>query len=303
MASSLLNAGRQVGAAIGLAVLGTVAWTVVANGARAHAAAGPTPGRRVAPGGLPARAGGRLRPCLPGRRGDRRAPPGDRDRRDPRPPRGPGRPASRDAVPGRAAGRRLCCRAWRVPRRTSRSRRSPRSTGPRWKASSARPGPRTGAGACTGASAPATGTGRGRTTRATSGGSPRSGRPPGLLAFDGAAAVGWCELAPRADLGWLAQARYLQPADDLPVWSVPCFYVRRTHRRQGVMGALIAAAVAAAAAAGAPALEAYPVDTAVPGHSGNLFPGDGLGVRPPRLRGRGPAQARPPGHAPDPGRA
>ena len=45
VASSLLNAGRQVGAAIGLAVLGTVAWTVVANGARAHAAAGRRPGR------------------------------------------------------------------------------------------------------------------------------------------------------------------------------------------------------------------------------------------------------------------
>jgi MFS family permease len=45
VASSLLNAGRQVGAAIGLAVLGTVAWTVAANGARAaraHPAAGPT---------------------------------------------------------------------------------------------------------------------------------------------------------------------------------------------------------------------------------------------------------------------
>jgi EmrB/QacA subfamily drug resistance transporter len=40
VAASLLNAGRQVGAAIGLAVLGTVAWTVVANGARAHVAAG-----------------------------------------------------------------------------------------------------------------------------------------------------------------------------------------------------------------------------------------------------------------------
>jgi EmrB/QacA subfamily drug resistance transporter len=37
VASSLLNAGRQVGASIGLAVLGTVAWTVVANGARAAA--------------------------------------------------------------------------------------------------------------------------------------------------------------------------------------------------------------------------------------------------------------------------
>ena len=43
VASSLLNAGRQVGAAIGLAVLGTVAWTVAA-----HAAAGPTTRSAVA---------------------------------------------------------------------------------------------------------------------------------------------------------------------------------------------------------------------------------------------------------------
>ena len=58
VASSLLNAGRQVGAAIGLAVLGTVAWTVAAHGARAHgarahgarahAAAGPTTRSAVA---------------------------------------------------------------------------------------------------------------------------------------------------------------------------------------------------------------------------------------------------------------
>ncbi|HEY1919247.1 MAG TPA: MFS transporter [Streptosporangiaceae bacterium] len=37
-AASLLNAGRQVGGSIGLAVLGTVAWTVVANSAHAGAA-------------------------------------------------------------------------------------------------------------------------------------------------------------------------------------------------------------------------------------------------------------------------
>jgi len=48
VASSLLNAGRQIGAAIGLAVLGTVAWTVVAHGARAHAAAGPATRTAVA---------------------------------------------------------------------------------------------------------------------------------------------------------------------------------------------------------------------------------------------------------------
>jgi GNAT superfamily N-acetyltransferase len=100
-----------------------------------------------------------------------------------------------------------------------------------------------------------------------------SDQAPGLLAFDGDLAVGWCELAPRADLAWLGHSRFLTPVDDLPVWSLPCFYVRRTHRGQGVMDALIEAAVPAAAAAGAPALEAYPVDTAVPGHTTNLFPG------------------------------
>jgi GNAT superfamily N-acetyltransferase len=100
-----------------------------------------------------------------------------------------------------------------------------------------------------------------------------AGPSPGLVALAGDVATGWCELAPRADLHWLARARYLQPVDDLPVWSLPCFYVRRTHRGRGVMSALIEAALPAAAAAGAPALEAYPVDTEVPGHSRNLFPG------------------------------
>jgi GNAT superfamily N-acetyltransferase len=100
-----------------------------------------------------------------------------------------------------------------------------------------------------------------------------SGQPPGLLAFDGDTAAGWCELAPRSDLGWLAHARHLQPVDDLPVWSVPCFYIRRAYRGRGVTGALIEAAVPAATAAGAPALEAYPVDTAAPAHTGKLFTG------------------------------
>jgi GNAT superfamily N-acetyltransferase len=75
-----------------------------------------------------------------------------------------------------------------------------------------------------------------------------SGRSPGLLAFAGDLAVGWCELAPRAELAWLARARYLQPPDDLGVWSIPCFFVRRAYRHRGVVEALIEAAAAAAAA-------------------------------------------------------
>src|SRR4029077_6640219 len=100
-----------------------------------------------------------------------------------------------------------------------------------------------------------------------------SGPPPGLLAVDGAGAGGGAGRAPRAELAWLARSRYLGPVDDLPVWSVPCFYVRSSHRGGGVMDTLIEAALPVAAAAGAPALEAYPVDTSVPSHTGNLFPG------------------------------
>lgn len=100
-----------------------------------------------------------------------------------------------------------------------------------------------------------------------------SGQSPGLLAFAGETAVGWCSVAARSDLKWLAQARYLQPVDDLPVWSIPCFFVRRANRNQGVTGALIDAAVNVAFAAGAPVVEAYPIDTTVEGHTRNLFPG------------------------------
>jgi GNAT superfamily N-acetyltransferase len=101
----------------------------------------------------------------------------------------------------------------------------------------------------------------------------KHGPPPGLLAFDGERAVGWCQLTPRDDLPWLNRARPLQCVDDVPVWSISCFYVRRGYRRQGIMSALIKAAVKAAKRANAPALEAYPVDTVRPESTSNVFTG------------------------------
>jgi GNAT superfamily N-acetyltransferase len=101
----------------------------------------------------------------------------------------------------------------------------------------------------------------------------KQGPPPGLLAFHGELAVGWCQLTPRKDLSWLNRKQPLQPADDVPVWAVSCFYIRRGYRRQGVMAALIVEALKAAERAHAPALEAYPVDTGVPGSSRNVFTG------------------------------
>jgi hypothetical protein len=48
VASSLLNTGQQVGGSIGLAILGTVAWTAVANSIRAQATAAAAAARHHA---------------------------------------------------------------------------------------------------------------------------------------------------------------------------------------------------------------------------------------------------------------
>jgi GNAT superfamily N-acetyltransferase len=71
----------------------------------------------------------------------------------------------------------------------------------------------------------------------------KSGPPPGLLAFDGDLVVGWCQLTPRADLPWLDRTWRLKRVDDVPVWSLSCFYVRKGYRKRGVTSALIAAAL------------------------------------------------------------
>jgi predicted GNAT family acetyltransferase len=100
-----------------------------------------------------------------------------------------------------------------------------------------------------------------------------SGRPPGLVAFSGAACVGWCQVAPRPEFSWLARRGVLPAPDDGPAWAISCFYTRRSHRGQGVSDALIVAAIETATAAQATTLQACPVDTSAAGHTRNLFPG------------------------------
>jgi GNAT superfamily N-acetyltransferase len=86
------------------------------------------------------------------------------------------------------------------------------------------------------------------------------GPPPGLLAFDGALAVGWCQLTPRSALPWIDRTWRLKRVDEIPVWSLSCLYVRIGYRKRGVTSRLIEAALKAAKRARAPALEAYPLD-------------------------------------------
>ena len=48
----------------------------------------------------------------------------------------------------------------------------------------------------------------------------KKGPPPGLLAYAGREAVGWCAIAPRESYPRLARSKVLAPVDDSPVWSV-----------------------------------------------------------------------------------
>src|SRR5262249_23503319 len=83
----------------------------------------------------------------------------------------------------------------------------------------------------------------------------KRGPPPGLLAFDGDVAVGWCQLTPRSALPWLDRVWRLKRVDDVPVWSLSCFYVRKGYRKRGVTSALIRAALNVARRAKAPMVE------------------------------------------------
>lgn len=100
----------------------------------------------------------------------------------------------------------------------------------------------------------------------------KRGPPPGLIAFDGDIAVGWCQLTPRDAIPILDRTWRLKRVDEVPVWSISCLYVRPPYRRRGVTSQLIAAALKAAKRAGAPALEAYPFDANVsPSASGSGY--------------------------------
>jgi GNAT superfamily N-acetyltransferase len=88
----------------------------------------------------------------------------------------------------------------------------------------------------------------------------RSGAVPGILAYVDGAPVGWCAVEPREAFPRLAGSRNLRPVDDTPVWSVPCFFVARAYRRQGLTPKLLEAAASHARAQGARVLEGYPIE-------------------------------------------
>jgi GNAT superfamily N-acetyltransferase len=102
----------------------------------------------------------------------------------------------------------------------------------------------------------------------------RSGEPPGILAYEGGRPVGWCAVGPREAFPRLDGSRLLKRVDDEPVWCVPCLFVARERRRQGVSAALVRAAVRYVASRGGRVVEAYPKDAA--GEQADAFVWTGL---------------------------
>lgn len=84
--------------------------------------------------------------------------------------------------------------------------------------------------------------------------------PPGLLAYDGDKAVGWCAVARREQYSRFERSRVLKPVDDQPVWAITCFYTAKGYRRMGVTRRLVEAAIEYVRSRGGKILEAYPVD-------------------------------------------
>src|SRR5262249_31942870 len=90
-----------------------------------------------------------------------------------------------------------------------------------------------------------------------------TGKPVGLIAYDGDEPVGWGSIARREtyrNLGGPAA----EPGES--IWALACFFVPRRLRGQGMTARLVAGAVDHARASGATIVEAYPVAEGAPSY-------------------------------------
>jgi len=88
----------------------------------------------------------------------------------------------------------------------------------------------------------------------------RRDSPVGVLAYVDHDPVGWCSVAPRETCSALERYQALRRIDDAVVWSVVCFFVAASHRRQGLRFGLLQAAISYARSCGAKLIEAYPAE-------------------------------------------
>lgn len=82
----------------------------------------------------------------------------------------------------------------------------------------------------------------------------------GALAFVDGEPIGWCSFDRRRDYSRLNRAPSLKCDDADQVWSVPCFFVHKDYRGEGVATALLEHALRTMKRLGAKIIEGYPVN-------------------------------------------
>ena len=83
---------------------------------------------------------------------------------------------------------------------------------------------------------------------------------PGLITYVDGKPAGWCSIGPRENYVALENSRILKRVDDKPVWSIVCFFVDKSARKQGLMTEMLRGAVSHAKKHGAKFVEGYPID-------------------------------------------
>ena len=84
-------------------------------------------------------------------------------------------------------------------------------------------------------------------------------KPTGLLGMYQEKAIAWCAFAPREDYIKLEKSRVHKRIDDEPVWSIPCFFIHKNFRKQGVSVELLKQVARYAKENGIKIIEAYPL--------------------------------------------
>jgi GNAT superfamily N-acetyltransferase len=86
----------------------------------------------------------------------------------------------------------------------------------------------------------------------------RAGKPAGLLGLYEGEAIAWCAFAPREDFIKFEKSRVHKRIDDKHVWSIPCFFVHKKFRGQGISVEVLKGAISYARENGIKIIEAYP---------------------------------------------
>jgi len=88
----------------------------------------------------------------------------------------------------------------------------------------------------------------------------QANRSHAALVYDGANIVGWCQFGPPVELP-ARMSGFNRLGLAPPDWRIPCFFVDRDRRKQGVADAALAGALRIIAANGGGTVDGYPITT------------------------------------------